>query len=40
MLDIHGKYTELISSVFRNDQQFVGALDKVRIIHMYTVDTT
>ena len=30
MLDIHGKYTELIASVFRNDQQFVGALDKVR----------
>ena len=29
MLDIHGKYTELIASVFRNDQQFVGALDKV-----------
>lgn len=28
MLDIHGKYTELIASVFRNDQQFVGALDK------------
>ena len=30
MLDIHGKYTELIANVFRNDQQFVGALDKVR----------
>lgn len=29
MLDVHGKFTELIRDVFNNDQQFVGALDKV-----------
>ncbi|KAK3587967.1 hypothetical protein CHS0354_014484 [Potamilus streckersoni] len=28
MLEVHGKYTEMIKSVFQNDQQFVGALDK------------
>lgn len=28
MLEVHSKYTELIKKVFRNDQQFVGALDK------------
>lgn len=28
MLEVHSKYTELIRKVFRNDQQFVGALDK------------
>ena len=28
MLEVHTKYTELISGVFSADQQFVGALDK------------
>lgn len=28
MLEVHSKYTDLIRKVFRNDQQFVGALDK------------
>ena len=29
ILEVHGKYTELIKVVFHADQQFVGALDKV-----------
>jgi len=29
ILEVHGKYTELIKGVFHSDQQFVGALDKV-----------
>jgi len=29
MLDIHGRYSELVQSVFSADQQFYGALDKV-----------
>lgn len=29
MLEVHSKYTELIKKVFKSDQQFVGALDKV-----------
>lgn len=29
LLAIHGKYSELVQSVFNNDQQFIAALDKV-----------
>ena len=29
MLQVHSKYTDLIHAVFKGDQQFVGALDKV-----------
>ena len=31
MLEVHKKYTELIQSVFNNDQKFIQALDKVRL---------
>ena len=30
MLEVHSKYTTLIKEVFNADQQFIGALDKVR----------
>ena len=32
MLEIHGKYSELVQSVFSSDQLFYGALDKVPVM--------
>jgi len=29
MLELHGRYSELVQNVFSADQQFYGALDKV-----------
>jgi len=29
MLELHGRYSELVQTVFSADQQFYGALDKV-----------